>query len=63
MEDKYQYTNNKQETPKLDKCNINTTGIPNSNTGDNPMVTNNINSKTNYFIPCPQQEAVKMASA
>ena len=46
---------NTQETGKPDKSSIPATGILTSNNGDKPMVTDNINSKINYFIPGPQQ--------
>ena len=39
-----------QETGKPENHNINTYGIPNANSGDNPMVTDNNNSNINYFI-------------
>ena len=57
-EDEHQYTNNTQETGK---CNINTSGVLNSNNGDKPMISDNINSKLNCFLPSPQQEADEKA--
>ena len=45
--------NSTHETDNPDKCSTDTTGIPNSNYGDKPMVIDNINNKINCFIPGP----------
>ena len=44
-----------QESDKLVKCNINTTGISNSYSKDNPTVIDSNNSKINYLIPGPKR--------
>ena len=46
-----------------ENCNINTTRIQNSNNRDNSKVTDNNNSKLNYFLPGTQQEGDKKACA
>ena len=46
-----------QEKGMPEKCNINITGIPNSDSGDNAIVIDNNNSKINYFITAPHQGA------
>ena len=52
-------TNNLQETGKIEKCNINTDSIPNSNSRDHPVVIDHNNSKMNYFSAGLQQEVDK----
>ena len=44
---------------KIERCNINIGNIASSNSGDNSMVIDNNNSKTNYFLAGLQQEADK----
>ena len=51
-----------KEAEKQKKCNINTTGISNLNSKDNPIVTDNNNNKINYFLPGAQQEAYNTTS-
>ena len=51
MGDGCQCTNNTQEIGKPNKCSTNTTGIPNSNNGAKPMITN--------FISYPNKKLIK----
>ena len=62
-EDEQQHTNNTQEAGKPEVSNVNTTGIPKSNSKDSPTVIDNNNSKINYFIPDLQEEAEKRSIA
>ena len=60
---RWKMINNTQETDKLKRCSINTDGNLNSNSRDQPMVIYSNNSRINYFILGPQQEANNRTSA
>ena len=62
MKNRWQCTNNVQETGKIEMCSINTDSIPNSNSRRNPVVIANSYNNINEFLPAPH-EANKDASA
>ena len=53
------HTNKMQEASKPEKCNVNTTIIPSSNSKDNPEVIENNNSKINHLLSDPHRKVTK----
>ena len=57
----WEYSNNELYTEVRSQCNTKTEGIQSVNT--NPTDIDNNNSKINYFLPGPYQEADRRLSA
>ena len=52
-----------QETDRTEKCYTCTESISKSDSADKPMVTNKLSNTIDHFLPCPNCDSDKKASA